>query len=120
MKTFDFSVLEYLGKVEGGILVLLSVVHESKYYESTFFYNESEMILTISDQLEQIVGDFKTHPEYFNSLRDILKKVVPFNEMYDRIDVVDFSRWVEGYIELEMGEAERIPASHINRESNPQ
>lgn len=113
MKTFDFSVLEYLGKVEGGLLVLLAVVYQNQYYEATFYYNESEMILTISDELEKIVGDFKTHPEYFNSLRDILKKVVPFDEMYDRTDPVDFSRWVEGYIELEMGEAERVSTSQI-------
>ena len=120
MKTFDFSVLEYLGKVEDGVLVLLSVIHEKKYYEATFFYDDKNIILTISDDLENVVGDIKKHPQYFDCLRDILRKVVPFNEMFDRIDPVDFSRWVEGYIELEMGEAERIPASHINRESSPQ
>lgn len=113
MKTFDFSVLEYLGKVDGGVLVLLSVIHESKYYESTFFYDDRNIILTISDELESVVGDIKTHPEYFDCLRDILRKVVPYNEMFERIDPVDFGRWVEGFIELEMGEAERVSASEI-------
>jgi len=46
-------------------------------------------------------------------LRDILRKIVPYNEMFDRIDSVDFSRWVEGYIEIEMGEAERVSASQF-------
>ena len=112
-KTFEFSVLEYLGKVDEGILVLLSVTHEKKYYESTFFYDDKSLILTISDELEEVVGDIKKHPEYFDCLRDILRRVVPFNEMYDRIDPVDFGRWVEGVIDLEIGEAERVPASEI-------
>ena len=113
MKTFNFSVLEYLGKVEGGVLVLLSVIHEKKYYEATFFYDDKDIILTISDELEEIVGDIKEHTEYFDCLRDILKRIVPYNEMFERIDNVDFSRWVEGYIDLEMGEAERVSASQI-------
>jgi hypothetical protein len=113
MKTFDFSVLEYLGKVETGVLVLLSVIYRNKYYEATFFYDERNIILTISDELENIVGDIKKHPEYFDCLRDILKKVVPHNEMFVRIDPVDFGRWVEGYIEIEMGEVERVSASQF-------
>lgn len=113
MKTFDFSIIEYLGKVEGGVLVLLGVMYNKKYYESTFFYDDKNIILTISDELEIQVGDIKTHPEYLDCLRDILRKIVPFTEMYERIDEVDFSRWVEGYIELEMGEAEKVSASQI-------
>lgn len=114
MKTFDFSILEYLGKVEGGILVLLSVMHDKKYYEATFFYDDQNIILTIPDELEEIVGDIKSHPEYMNCLRDILKKVVPFNEMFDRIDPVDFGRWVEGEIEIEMdSEVEHVSPSQI-------
>jgi hypothetical protein len=113
MKTFDFSVLEYLGKVETGVLVLLSVVYEKKYFEATFFYDDKNIVLTISDELESYVGDIKKHPEYSDILRDILRKIVPHNEMFDRIDSVDFSRWVEGYIEIEMGEAERVSASQF-------
>ena len=113
MKTFDFSILEYLGKLETGVLVLLSCIYERKYYEATFFYDDKNIILTISDELEIIVGDIRNHPEYFNCLRDILKKVVPHNEMYDRIDQVNFARWVEGVIELERGEIERVNPSQI-------
>lgn len=113
MKTFEFSVLEYLGKVNDGVLVLLSVMYEKRYFEATFFYDDRNIILTITDELESFVGDIKGHPEYFDCLRDILKRVVPYNEMYERIDPVDFARWVEGFIEIEMGEAERVSASEI-------
>lgn len=113
MKTFDFSVLEYLGKVEDGVLVLLSVMHQRNYYEATFFYDDKNIILTISDELESVVGDIKKHPEYMDCLRDILRKAVPYDEMFERIDPVNFGRWVEGFIELEIGEAERVSASQI-------
>ena len=58
MDKFDVSVLEYLGKVDGGILVLLSIVYQKQYYEATFFYNEQDILLTISEDLEQVTGIF--------------------------------------------------------------
>lgn len=92
----EVSVIEYLGKVEDGILVLLSIIYENKYYEATFFYNEKDILLTINAELEDSVGDIKNHPQYQDLLRDIMKKVVPFSEMIDKIDSVDFGRWIEG------------------------
>jgi hypothetical protein len=109
-KKFEFSVLEYLGKVDDGVLVLLSVIHENKYYESTFFYDNTNILLTIPEDLEKIVGDIKLHPDYMNCLTDILKRVIPYNEIFDRIDPVNFSRWVE--IEIEQPEeVERVNPS---------
>jgi hypothetical protein len=113
MDKFDVSIIEYLGKVDGGILVLIGIVYQNTYYESTFFYNETDILLTVSEDLEQITGDIKQHPQYPHILKDILKKVVPFTEIFDRIDDVNFGRWVEGYIEIEMGEAERVSASQF-------
>lgn len=116
MDKFDVSVIEYLGKVESGILVLIGIVYQTKYYESTFYYNEKDILFTISEELESITGDIKVHPEYQNILIDILKKVVPFNEIYERIDDVDFKRWVEGYIEVQNDEeAEEIDESEISK-----
>lgn len=103
MDNFDISILEYLGKVDGGVLVLLGIVHQGIYYEATFFYNETDILLTISEDLEQITGDIKQHKSYQNILQQILKKVVPYTEMYDRIDPVDFSRWVKGVLEIQNG-----------------
>lgn len=111
-KIFDFSVLEYLGKVDDGVLVLLSVIYERKYYEATFYYDDKNILLTIPENLEKIVGDIKVHPEYMNCLKDILKKVVPYKEIFERIDPVDFSRWVEIDIETEE-EGERVNPTDI-------
>jgi len=114
---FDVSILEYLGKVDGGVLTLISIVYESKYYESTFFYNQTDILLTISEDLELEVGDIKRHPLYKDLLKDILRKVVPFEQMYDSIDPVNFSRWVKGVIELPNDTAENINESEIKKDT---
>lgn len=89
------SIIEYLGKVENGILTLVSLVINNKYYECTFFYNEKDIILTIPDELESEIGDIKLRPEYPSILKDILTRIVPYSEMIERIDDVDFSRWIK-------------------------
>jgi len=92
---FDISIIEYLGKVDGGVLVLLGIVYQNKYFEGTFFYTDRDILLTVSEELEELVGDITQHSEYPNILKDILKKIVPYGEMYDRIDPVNFARWVD-------------------------
>ena len=43
MAKFDISIIEYLGKVESGILVLISIMYDNSYYESTFYYNDKDI-----------------------------------------------------------------------------
>jgi len=105
---FNISILEYLGKLENGILVMISIIYDDVYYEGTFFYNDSDILLTFPDDLESIVGDITKHKEYVSILKDLLNRVVPYNEMFDRLDNVDFTKWVEGYIDLEDGDAEYL------------
>jgi len=88
------SILEYVGSVEKGILVLLSVIYDSKYYEATFFYTADDILLTISTELETVLGcEITKYPDYTNILKDILKKIVPYNDMINRVDPIDFHRW---------------------------
>ena len=102
MDNFKISILEYLGKVENGILLLISIVYQKKYYEATFFYSEKDILLTISDDLELTLGHkIQDDKNYVSILKDILSKIVPYHEMIDRIDNVDFSRWVKGIIKTE-------------------
>lgn len=93
---FDISILEYLGKIENGILVLLSFVYNDKYYESTYFYTNDKIVLTISEDLESDLGHkIQEDPDYPEVIKKIIKKVVPHNEMIKRIDEIDFSRWIQ-------------------------
>ena len=83
---FSISILRYLGKLKGGIIVLLSIVYNKKYYEATFYYNAEDILLTISDNLEKILGHKITEDsEYVNILKDILKKITPYNEINSKI-----------------------------------
>jgi hypothetical protein len=84
---FSVSILEYLGKVDDAILVLLSIIYNEKYYEATFLYNKEDILLTASEELEQDLGYKITEDsEYVDLLRNILKQIVPYNELINRID----------------------------------
>jgi hypothetical protein len=118
MNEFEVSVLEYLGKFELGILVLISINHKLKYHEATFYYDAENICLTISEELEFVVGDIKTHPEYGNLIKSILSKVVPYNQMYNRLDPLDVSKWIYGEIEEDTQEKEIIDGSEIKPDSS--
>lgn len=95
MNKFQVSILEYLGKLENGIMVLLSVVYNEKYYEATYFYTDEQLVLTVSEELENDLEHKITEDDEYKSLiSSIIKKVVPYNEMYNRLDEIDFSRWI--------------------------
>lgn len=107
MNEFEVSIVDYLGKIDSGVLVLLSLGYQGYFFEATFFYTREEMVLTISDELESVIGDIREHPEYMNLLSKILKRVVPINEIWDRIDYVDIEKFIRGQIEL-FGEDDAI------------
>ena len=94
MAKFDVSILEYLGSIENGISALLSIIYDNTYYESTYFYTDEQLILTVPEELE-IILDHKISEdeEYISLIKSIIKKVVPYKEIYNRIDPVDFNRW---------------------------
>ncbi len=115
MRTISVSILEYLGKVEDGVLVLIGVVHNKIYYEATFFYTDKDIIFTISEELETVIGEIKKHPEYTLILKDLIRMVVPYEQMIDSIDPVNFARWVEGvYQEISEDEPEYISVGEID------
>jgi len=100
MNNFDVSVIDYLGKFQNGVLVLIAITLDSQYFDATFFYTKEEIVLTISDEMEEVVGNIKEHPNYKDLLLIILKKVLPYHDIADRIDDVDFGKWIKGRIEL--------------------
>jgi len=100
MEDFSISILEYLGKVETGVLVLISISYRKEHYEATFYYTESDIILTVGEDLESEIGDITKHPMYPEILRDILKKIVPYKDIIDSLDRVNFGRWVNSLVEM--------------------
>jgi hypothetical protein len=101
MNDFQFSVLEYMGRLENGVLVILTIIYKKRYFEGTFFYTDQDMVFTISEELQEIVGDIKSHPNYIDMIKKILKMVVPYSEIYNQLDPVDFNKWIDKVTQME-------------------
>jgi hypothetical protein len=103
MDKLKFSVLDYLGKIESGVLVLLSFTIEDEYYEGTFFYTDESILLTVDDLLENKLGvdNIENWEGYVELIRNILKSIIPYGEIYPRLDDVDFNKWNETLEKIE-------------------
>jgi hypothetical protein len=89
-----FDILDYLGKVDGGIIILLSLSYDGEYYESTFYYKENLIALTPDERLEEKIGSPIEDWEGYNELViEIIKKLVPYEEMINRINDLDLSKY---------------------------
>lgn len=91
----NFDIIEYLGKFEDGVLVLISLNYENEYYDATFFYKDDFVTLTINEDLEELIGEIEKYPLYNNLVIEIMKQVVPYKEMINRLDEIDFSGFLE-------------------------
>lgn len=81
------DILDYLGKHEDGILILLSLGYKGDYYEATFYYTRELVALTPDDELEKKLGcQIEDWYGYNNLMFDILKKVVPYEQMINMVD----------------------------------
>ena len=84
-----FDIIEYLGKFEDGVLALISLNYENEYYDATFFYKEDFVTLTIDEKLEEIIGEIEEWSGYNNLVLELMKRVVPYEEIITRLDKVD-------------------------------
>lgn len=83
---YNISILEYMGSIKNGILTLVSIIYNNKYYEGTFYYTIDNMVLTISEELEFELGHkISDDIDYIPILKDIFKKVAPYHETIDKI-----------------------------------
>lgn len=88
----ETSVLDYLGKIGNGVLALISFTYKDKYYEGMFYYTDEQIMLNVDDELESELGcGIKEYSEYEDILRFLIRNVVPWSEMINRIDEVDLS-----------------------------
>lgn len=97
MKKVDVSVLKYLGKVANGIIALVTItfLEEDFTFDATFFYTDEHMVLTIPEEIEELIGDIKEHPLYEDIIKTSIKKVVPYNQMIESIDPLDVKPYLK-------------------------
>lgn len=110
------DILEYLGKYENGVLVLLSVNFNGNFTEGTIYYSNQTLALTVDESIEQELGKPIEYWEgYRELLISILKRVVPYDEIINRLDEIDFSKYF-GEETPEIKEGEDISDDEIKKE----
>jgi hypothetical protein len=81
------DVLDYIGKHDDGIFVLLSLGYDEQYYEATFYYKDTFIVLTVEESLEEKLGcEIEDWEGYGEVMYDIVKSVTPYEEMITKVD----------------------------------
>jgi hypothetical protein len=92
------DIIDYMGKYNNGVLVLISLSLENKFYEGTIFYSDDNIVLTVDEKIENIL---ETKIEYWDGykelLESILKKLIPYQEISSRLDDVNFEDYISFY-----------------------
>jgi hypothetical protein len=94
------DIVDYMGKYESGVLVLINLNIDGRFYEGTLFYSDKELVLTPDEQVEKVIGmEIELWDGYKTLLENILKKLIPYEEISKRLDEVDFEKYVSYYEE---------------------
>ena len=102
------DIVDYMGKFENGILVLLSVNCDGSFSEGTIFYTNENLVMTVSEEIEKKLGTpIELWSGYSDLVVNTLKKLIPCEELITRMDEVDFSKYLQydgetGFVEDEI------------------
>lgn len=85
------SVLDYLGKFEGGIVTSISLMYNDNFYNAIFYYTENKMIINIDDNLKQQIGEIEETEHYVSLMQSIINMVAPYETIIDELkDIEDY------------------------------
>lgn len=100
------SVIDYLGKYEGGILVSVGLMYKEEFFNSIFYYTEDKMIINVDEKIIEKIGCYiEEHPEYYTLMEDLINKVDPYETIIDKIeDISDENNTLEDGEDGEDGE----------------
>ena len=91
-----FDIIEYLGKLEDGVIVIISLNYEDEYYDSTFYYKNQFVTLTVDEKLEEVLGKtIEEWPGYNKLVLEIIEKTIPYDEIVTRLDEIDLLDYFE-------------------------
>lgn len=80
------SVIDYLGKYEGGVLVSIGLMMGKDYYDAIFYYTETQMIINTNEEMKEVIGDIEEHPSYYQLMESLINMVTPYEEIYDTLE----------------------------------
>lgn len=89
---FNISLTSYLGKIDNGVLALLSIIYDEETYEGTYWYKELENkqrydVLTIDYNLYTKLGnDINKEEEYEDLINYLKEKSMSYNKGISELD----------------------------------
>lgn len=86
----EASVIDYIGKYEGGILVSIGIMYESEYYDAMFYYTADQMIINVDEKLENKLGyKIEEYPKYYELLESLIKSVDSYDIVIDKLEEIN-------------------------------
>lgn len=90
------DVIDYMGKMDGGVIVLLSINFDGEFSEGTIFYTDDNLAITVSEEVEKKLGcEIELWEGYAEFVTSILLKLTPCSEIIDSLEEVDFSKYIQ-------------------------
>lgn len=90
MNEINFDIIEYIGKLDDGIFILLTLSYQNEFYETIFYYKEAVVALTPDKKLEKkLKCKIEDWSGYSNLMLRIIEKIVPYGEMINIVNDFD-------------------------------
>lgn len=88
--TLNISIKDYMGKAEGGVVCLLSIIYDGVSTEAIFWYIPDGYVISVDPiLLEKLsINKIEDFPEYEETILYIRTRVVPYYDIYNKIDDV--------------------------------
>lgn len=92
------DIVDYMGKYENGVLVLINLGLEGKFYEGTLFYSDKDIVLTVDIKLEEkLEMPIEYWEGYTELLESLFKRLIPYEEISKNVDDIDFEKYISYY-----------------------
>lgn len=87
-QNLDISIKDYLGILQDGVSVILSIKLDNEIFESMYWYNENTNLIILDDELEFKIGAIQ-EKEYYADLILYLKETCPtFSEIKPNLQII--------------------------------
>lgn len=84
------SLSDYIGRFNGGVMAAVGIMYKGIYYDSVLFYTDKEVIITVDDDLLNVLGCHVEELPYFNEFMEyVMGTVDPYESVYDKLEDID-------------------------------
>jgi len=80
------SIIDYLGKYKGGVMVSIGLMLDEEYYDAIFYYTDTQMIINTDNAMKEAIGDIEAHENYYTLMESLINMVQPYEEVYKTLE----------------------------------